>query len=82
MVATPRLVQLIAKLDSDNVRDERPGYENRPRTVRNVSDEVDRQLISPSMYVRAVRPHPDKDIRIEGEMVEGFVGIAHRSTLP
>lgn len=78
MVTAPRLVQLVAKLDGHDVRNERTRYENGACPIGDVSNEIDRQLISTSMNLGAVRPDPDKDIRVECEIVGRVVMPAHR----
>jgi hypothetical protein len=77
MVATPRLVQLIAKLDGDEVRDEGSGDENGLRAVRNVPDEMDRHLISTAMCTRAICPLADQHEGAESIGLERVVLLAH-----
>ena len=77
MVLPPGLVELITELEGDHLRDERASDENGSRAIRNAPDEVDRELVSSSMDVRAVRPYADENVRIECEIIDWLLVVSH-----
>jgi hypothetical protein len=72
---------LIAKLDCDARRDERPCNEEGTRAVGNAAAKVDRELIKYAMHSCFVRGDSDEHREVENEIVERLVSLAHGPTV-
>jgi len=60
-IATPSIVQLIAEIHGDERRYHGSRNEDAASWLRHLPDEVDRELVAPTVHARPVCPYADKD---------------------
>jgi len=62
-------------------RNDRPRHEKAPRIARDLTHEVNRELVSPHAYARVVRPRTRNDGGIEDVIVERVLRAAHAQSV-
>ena len=76
-IASPGVVQLIAKVERDSRGYQSAKDEDSAGSLGYVAVEVDRELISPATDERAVRPYADECGGVDEKVVRGVLRIAH-----
>jgi hypothetical protein len=71
------IVQLIPQIERSRRRDQRASDENERRQLRNIAEEVNREIVAVPCDRRAVRPHSEQHGGIEDKIVARVIRLAH-----